>query len=224
MRCHSRFCRHCARARSMEWFHRLRDVHLQWPLLLTLTLIPGPDAGALVDLALRQFAELRRRVPRLRRGFYAVEVKPNPAGWYVHLHVLADCVWVDRQTLLEHWHRLTRAKVVDVRRVHPDRDSHKSAVLEVVKYCTKAPDGLTPAQVDYLSATTHGRRLVATWGSPSLLDTQETTWHQLVCPVCGSWVSFAGFLPEAWADDDDLPDWTCPRVSGAGPPMLLGLS
>jgi hypothetical protein len=87
-------------------------------------------------------------------------------------------------------------------------------VREVVKYVTKAPDALTPEQVDALGRATRGRRLVAARGCcPSRLDTKETNEPTeagksggLPCPDCRSPLRFDGFERRLRpADPDGLP-------------------
>lgn len=226
VRCRSRFCPHCARSRSMAWFHRLAAVSWHFPMMLTLSMLPGPDVAASVSLALDAFRKLRRCYG-FTRWVYAIEVNPNPAGWYVHVHALVDCGrWLDMPRLLAVWHGLTGASIGKVNRVDRHRvGGLRGALAEVVKYITKGvSDGkLSPAEVDSLDAATRGRRLVAASRSLalSLLDTQETSLQPdrvgLLCPACGSGLQFACLLPvQAFSD---LPVYVYP-VEGAraGPP------
>lgn len=228
VRCRSRLCPHCARVRSMDWYHRLRGVRLRWPKLVTFTLPHGSDVAALVDLAHSAFARVRRVMPRaFASGVYALEVLPSKttAGWwYVHIHVLVDGAWIDRPALVALWQSLTGAYIVDVRMV--DRHKVSGAVLEVVKYITKPGGaGLTAAQVDALGAGVRYKRLTDVWGGLSLLDTQETSLqdaqsgtltaalgHSLRCPHCGGRLRFAGFLPAAVCD---VPDYTAAVMAQA---------
>jgi hypothetical protein len=219
-RCRSRFCKPCARARSMKWFHRLREAVLswRWPMMLTLTTIACPDVATSVDLALASFRKLRRAY-RFKRWFYAVEVKRSEYGWYVHIHCLVDRGrWLAMPSLLAKWQGMTGAYIGDVKRV--DRHRVAPAVLEVVKYLTKGvSDGtLTASEVDTLDVAVKGRRLVTASRSLalSLLDTEETSLHGLACPDCGSVLYFAAILPtEAMSD---LPVYVYPVKTRAGPP------
>lgn len=218
--CRSRFCKPCSRARSMEWFHRLREVVTgwRWPMMLTLTTIACPDVATSVDLALESFRKLRRSYG-FRRWFYAVEVLRSEYGWYVHIHCLVDRgYWLPMPSLLATWQGMTGAYVGKVSRV--DRHCVRSAVLEVVKYMSKGvSDGtLTASEVDALDAAVKGRRLIAAARSLalSLVHTGETSLHGLPCPDCGSGLYFVGLLPaEAMPD---LPVYVWPVRTRAGPP------
>lgn len=219
IRCRSRLCRHCARVRSMQWLAKMKGVRFTWPMLLTLTLRPGSDVAALLSLALKSFRILRRAVPALARGLYAVEVNENAAGWYVHIHALVDCRWVYAGKVQAIWQQLTGASVLDVRRVK--QHGFTGALLEVVKYVTK-PTGsdspLTAEQIDELGAAIHGRRLVATWGLSLNSILQETTAQRLVCPKCSTRLVHIGFVD---ADCCDVPLFDFSARSRAAPPQQL---
>jgi len=184
-------------------------------MLLTLTLPAGPDGKGLVSLILQAFRRWRRTL-NVRRYLYAVEVKPHALGFYVHLHALVDCVWLNLDAARDLWQSLTGATVLDVQRVSQSGGGKRAAVREVVKYVTKAPDALTPEQVDALGRATRGRRLVAARGCClSRLDTKETSEPTeagksggLPCPDCRFPLRFDGFerrqRPEA---PDALPEY-----------------
>jgi len=214
--CRSRFCAHCARARSMVWLHKVNPDAFGYPMLLTLTLPAGPDGKGLVSLVLQAFRRWRRTL-NVRRYLYAVEVKPHELGFYVHLHALVDCVWLDPDVISGLWYSLTGATHhPDIRRVSSSDGGKRAAVREVVKYCTKAPDQLTPEQVDALGRATRGRRLVAARGCClSRLDTKETSEPTeagksggLPCPDCRFPLRFDGFERRPRPDDPDaLPEY-----------------
>ena len=214
--CRSRFCAHCARARSMVWLHKVNPDAFRYPMLLTLTLPAGPDGKGLVSLILRAFRRWRRAL-NVRRYLYAVEVRPHALGYYVHLHALVDCVWLNLDAARGLWRSLTGATVLDVQRVSQSTGGKRSAVREVVKYVTKSPDALTPEEVDALGRATRGRRLVAARGCClSRLDTFKETSEPteagksggLLCPDCRCPLRFDRFerrqRPEA---PDALPEY-----------------
>jgi len=218
LRCRSRFCRHCARAKSMSWYHWAKRLDFRWPLMLTLTLKVGTDVEAMVDLAIESYTKLIRHLgARVRGAVRGVEVKPKRDGqWYVHVHALVDSRWLGHHELSDYWHKLTGSSmVVDVRR-RAQLETGRAA-CEVVKYATKAPDRLTDAQVDYLSQATYGRRFVESCGKLSLLDTDRHNSTGLKCSACGARLVFVGFMPAEWAEDATGPP-------DHGPPVLLGLS
>jgi len=194
----------------MVWFHKVNPDAFRYPMLLTLTLPAGPDGKGLVSLILQAFRKWRRTL-NVRRYLYAVEVKPHALGYYVHLHALVDCVWLNLDAARGLWTSLTGAVVLDVQRVSQSDGGRRSAVREVVKYCTKAPDALTPEEVDALGRATRGRRLVAARGCcPSRLDTKETSEPTearksggLPCPDCRVPLRFDGFERVLRPDDPD---------------------
>lgn len=220
----------------MLWLHKVDPDAFQWPMLLTLTLPAGPGCAALVSLILQAF-KVWRRTLNVKRYLYAVEVKPHALGYYVHLHALVDCVWLNLDAARGLWHSLTGASVIDAQRVRGH--GKRSAVREVVKYVTKAPDALTPEQVDALGRGTRGRRLVAARGCvPSRLDTKETSGRikrdspGLPCPKCQTRLTLAGFERRQRPDDPDaLPEYDFHALDAAmlalvdaparaGPPVL----
>lgn len=227
-RCHSRLCRPCARARGTKWGHRLAAADFRHPVMLTLSTLPGPDAAASYALIRRAWRVILRRrynpergVRVWRCGVAAVECKPNPAGWYVHLHALVDCVsWTDMARLQAEWQELTGAYVADIRRV--DRHRVRGAIAEVVKYVTdgfgKFP--LSPAQLDELDTALRGKRLTETWGRAALfnalLDTIVTSLHRLLCPDCGCGLRYVGRATQAGLEAVPVFDFSA--GARAGPP------
>lgn len=152
----------------------------------------------------------------------AIEVKPSPWGWYVHLHALIDYGgWTDMSALQAEWQKLTGAYVADIRRV--DRHRQTGAIAEVVKYVTDGfgKFGLSPEQVDELHTALCGKRLVETWGRSvlfrPLLDTKATFAHRLHCPDCGSGLVYAG--KATLAGIEDLPVFDFTAAARAGPPV-----
>jgi hypothetical protein len=223
----------------MKWLHKVNPDAFRWPLLLTLTLPAGPDGKALVSLILQAF-KVWRRTLGVKRYLYAIELKPHAAGYYVHLHALIDCVWLNLDQARGLWHSLTGASVIDARRVNGTA-GRRAAVREVVKYCTKAPDRLTVDQVDALGRIARGRRLVAARGCClSRLDTKETSEQgrsdseasssllqqglarivgipvdrpTMPCPKCAIQLQFVGFVPAPRPEDTfTVPDYDFTRL------------
>lgn len=213
--CRSRWCLPCARARSTKYAHSVNPAAFVFPSHLTLTLRAGPDVAGLVDLALRAFPKWARAV-NVKRFVYAIEIlrAKTCAGYFVHVHALIDCVYLNPQEARAVWQKLTGAThPPHVRRVGKDDAARRSAVYEVVKYATKAPDGLTPEEVDVLGRATHGRRLVSCSRGvrfPLPVHTKETSLPTeagksggLPCPDCRSPLRFDGFERRQRPDDPD---------------------
>ena len=220
VRCRSRWCPHCARVRSLKWYHAVDPDAFLFPSLVTLTLKAGPNLAALVALVLWAWPKWCRAL-KVKRYVRAVEVLPRPGGvWYVHLHALVDCVWLDRKLAASVWCALTGAHVLDVRRVSTSKGVRAGAVREVVKYATKGVDSLTPGQVDELGQACRGRHLVARAGCrcPSSLDTtgnkstseagSEGSVPSVPCLKCGCQTRFIGFVASVdFGDGFDVPDY-----------------
>lgn len=202
--CKNRLCPKCARRRHMELYHRyLPWVQTwKWPLHLVLTLRVSTDLKASIDLALSSFSKLRRSFPSLGRGIKSCEINPKgDTEYYVHLHVLADCEWLDGESVGDAWKALTGSYVKKIRRVGPKWSNGRStegALLEVTKYVSKGMSRkagpLADLQAQAVYQSTYGRRLVTYWGlgeDSSLLDTQEI---KIFCPVCGRALKYVGTL------------------------------
>lgn len=146
VRCHSRFCRPCSRARAAKWTDRADGLHWHDPHMLTLTSIAGPDALGMVALVLWAFAKFRRSM-ELPAGIRSIELKESRHGWYVHVHCLVDG-WVDIVRAREVWQNLTGAVQCRIDWVNGrDPEAVRAAIREVVKYSTKGfKDRLTAAQ------------------------------------------------------------------------------
>lgn len=183
----------------MRLFHRFEQVRFRNPLLVTLTTLPGPDIECQLADVYQAWSNLLRSKlfkGKARFGLKGIEVKPNPRGWYLHLHVLVDYKgWLSQAKLSRSWFRWTGAYVVDVRKANKHRGGVRGAVMEVCKYVcagfSKLNSPLTPGQVDHLGQAIERRRLFSTFGkrAPSL-DTQEITrqvpsLRDLPCPICG---------------------------------------
>ena len=126
-----------------------------------------------------------------------LEFLPRPGGWYIHLHCLVNCRWLDQKQASEAWQDLTGYEVVYIRRVKPMKSDREAAVREVLKYVTKGLYALPTERLDFLAGFLHHRRIVGTFGGarPSLLDTPELT---LLCPYCGSKLKYDRICN--WAD------------------------
>ena len=208
-----------------------------YPSLLTLTLRAGPDVRGMVALALRALPKWLRALD-VKRYLYAVEIleAKTCSGYYVHLHALIDYPWLNLKEARVVWSKLTGAtRPPNVKRVGRDDGSRRAAVREVVKYATKAPDKLTPEQVDYLGRATRGRRLVGCSRGvrvPLPVHTKETSLPTeagksggLPCPDCRVPLRFDGFERRQRPEDPDaLPEYDFQALDAAlaGPPGRAG--
>lgn len=169
-------------------------------------------------MILRAWPKWQRAIG-IKVSLHAVEIiraKSCP-GWHVHLHALIDCPWLNPKEARAVWQKLTGAThPPHVKRVGKDDAARRSAVREVVKYATKAPEGLTPEEVDTLGRACCGRRLVACSRAARVrraglpVHTKETTLRTeagksggLPCPKCQTRLTLAGFERRQRPDDPD---------------------
>lgn len=200
--CKARICVHCERARAMKAYHKYKAVKWRWPLHVVLTLAVGHDLPDLITLALSSWSEVRKHFPQLQKGVRSLEIMPKGAdGWYVHLHILADCEWIDGAALEAFWKALTGSYVKKIKRVgnkHSRGRVVADAVREVCKYVAKGLGVLTDDEAYQIYVATFGRRLIHHWGmvGDSKLDTIET---KIVCKVCGEALIYDGHMDAvAW--------------------------
>lgn len=180
--CNKRTCTDCAKKRRSRlvgaygpWISGYK-----WPVLVTLTLKREKYLSEGIEKIVKAFHKLRRgKWWTARCGVWTLEFIPKEDGWHVHLHCIADAVWIDQKKLSEAWRRITGDSfIVDVRRVK-DR---KGAMLEVLKYCTKTAE-LTKADKEMIEIVLKGKRFVNWFGvKPELAEPQK---KDRVCPTPG---------------------------------------
>ena len=142
MTCKSRLCPYCAKNRALKWFHRLKSIKMQYPLTMCLTSKHSQDLRGTINLVLKSFRTFRKSFPEMKKGVYSIEILPKIDGyWYVHIHMLFDCVWLDGDKVSKVWNNLTGAYVKDLKRRYG-----QGALLETCKYVTKGLENLTDEQ------------------------------------------------------------------------------
>lgn len=134
--CGRRTCPDCAYRRFLKLKKRYEDLfkELANPKLLTLTLRRSWDLKGLVDRAIDGFRKLRHRkiLKGIRGGLYSIEVKPpTDEGWYVHVYVVVDCLFILQGKLSEEWKDITGDSfIVDIRNLRKS----KRGILYVLGY------------------------------------------------------------------------------------------
>ncbi|MDD5484216.1 MAG: protein rep [Kiritimatiellae bacterium] len=171
-RCNLRWCPLCIRTKrtllvnsSGAWIKSLDR-----PKFLTFTLkhFSGPLDGQ-IDGLYKAFRELRRQpfIRRHLRGgiwFFQITKSKSDGCWHPHLHVLADCGYIDKFKLSSAWRTASHgSRIVDIRQV---RDAKKAADY-VARYAS-APcrlDDFSRADALEIMTALKGRRIVGAWGT-----------------------------------------------------------
>ncbi|KXA89352.1 hypothetical protein AKJ57_05445 [candidate division MSBL1 archaeon SCGC-AAA259A05] len=189
--CGRRTCPDCAYRRFLRLKERYRDLfkELTNPKLLTLTLRRSWDLEELVDQAIDGFRMLRRRkiMEGARGGLYSVEVKPpTEEGWYVHIHVVVEGLYMLQGKLSEEWKNITGDSfVVDIRSL---RDP-KKGILYVLGYLSSKTkveetwEGVPEHRKREFEEMVKHRRLIQTFGI--FYGTAPTGSDPFECPECG---------------------------------------
>jgi hypothetical protein len=116
------------------------------------------------------WSTLRRRKdikPLFEGGVCVLETKVSDKDglWHVHLHIIAEGLFVEQRALSTAWHEVTGdSSVVDVRRVEGDG----KAVAYLCKYVSKPVDAslyATPAKLDEYIVAITGRKTLSTFGT-----------------------------------------------------------
>lgn len=182
--CHDRLCTPCANSRSYNLSQALLHLIEEKPhTFITLTLCgKGEALTELIDRLYKHFRALRLHplwAESVRGGAAFLEVKYNDKSqrWHPHLHIIADCNFINQGELSSVWRGITKDSfIVDIRKV---RDSEVSARY-VTKYASKPLNSSfanSPKLLDEAIVALKGRRLClcfGTWyGTP--LDALEDT-------------------------------------------------
>lgn len=186
IRCNTRTCPKCAKIRAKRYYEVIYEVvkNWQWCVHIVLTYERVQDIGEGVRAVKQAFSKLKRyvgwkRVVNSAIGF--IETKPKPDGWHVHIHVLAECRWLEVTKLAEMWKKATKGKGYIV---HITRAGYrKGAVNEVVKYVLKVSWMNEEHKREFEEALKNVKLVVRDRFDASLLDNTEMFEH-LKCPKC----------------------------------------
>lgn len=202
---------------------------MQFPKLLTLTL-PGiqKDARAGIKLLRKNWNKLRRNhlFDKVKGGAYAIELKPKPTGWHVHLHAIIDAPYLPKQKIFTVWKSFFNVSFISIDiRVAQSKEQKKY----LAKYVTKNSsfEGIPESIVAWWEAV-KGLRLFEVFGTFRTLALQITKKQDeerdvhAVCPYCNASHSVIHardgpfFYKEAWLtlkdsfldeDGDSRPLW-----------------
>lgn len=191
--CGSRYCDVCGvkrrnRTRSrMVWIQSLVKLKPgQRIKFLTLTLRSESDLAKMVTKLIKSFRKLRSSKywkSLVDGGYYVIEVTGRPGAWHAHLHIVMQSYFIDWETLLGKWHRLTGALGVWVENIDP-----RDAAGYLTKYLSKSK--IQDKGVDEMNESLQGRRLFQPFGS----------WHSL---------SVSYVQPESRCPSCDAKMWIC---------------
>ncbi|KXA93510.1 hypothetical protein AKJ64_00480 [candidate division MSBL1 archaeon SCGC-AAA259E17] len=189
--CGRRTCPDCAFRRFLRLKDRYRNFfsELKNPKHLTLTFRRSWNLESLVERAFDCFRKLRRRkiLEGVRGGFYSVEVKPpNEQGWYVHIHVILDGLYMLQGVLSDEWKDITGDSFyVDIRSVR----NRKAGVFYLLGYVSsktkveKTWEGVPEHVKRQYEDVVEGRRLIQTFGVFYGGIPEDTVTFE--CPKCG---------------------------------------
>lgn len=178
-----------------------------WPAFITLTI--QHDFISPLDELLDRLQHAWRKLQRaavwrtVDAGVKIIEITHGENGWHPHVHVVADCRWIQQSDLAAAWRRATGgSSIVDVRRVK----SRQELASYVSKYLSKPSAIRDPHLLAEYARATHGRRLVgcfgASYGQP-LLEDHEVLDDPVPDPR------------EGWVPVGSLEEWYRQALSGA---------
>ncbi|KXB03022.1 hypothetical protein AKJ47_01160 [candidate division MSBL1 archaeon SCGC-AAA261G05] len=172
------------KGRYQELFNELVN-----PKLLTLTLRRSWDLDGLIERAIDGFRRLRRRkiLEKALGGLYSVEVKPpTELGWYVHIHVVIDGLFMLQGKLSEEWRDITGDSfIVDIR----DLRRRKAGVFYVLGYISSKTkveetwEGVPKWRKREFEEAVRHRRLIQAFGY--FFGTVCASSDSFECPKCG---------------------------------------
>ncbi len=192
--CKKRTCEMCARKRAKRLVKAFSPIvsSFSWPAFMTLTLpsVESRDVIKQKNRLIESFAKLRRwKEIGFKKGVYTIEIlKKNGDYWYLHLHALIDCKWLDQKILSDIWKKITGdASIVDIRRV----SNTQKACMEVLKYQTKMWE-LDDKEKEFIDKIFSRSRFVGSFG----IKRPEAEPYEKTCSICGGRL----MLFEDWAD------------------------
>lgn len=153
--------------------------------MITLTLRNMAEVEPMLNRLIDGFRRLRSRhiwSDNVAGGCYVIELTHSSTGWHVHLHALCLSRFIPQHHLSDVWTRLTRSKIVDIRRCDPH-----DLTGYVTKYLTTFD---IPAELRYeANAAMQGRRL---WSPFGICHAVNLQYHPIAyaCPQCHgtSWI------------------------------------
>lgn len=180
VQCKKRTCEVCCKIRQDKLVEKYSPIlkEIRWGVHMVLTGKHFEDLKEGIKWIRKKFKYLRLKYYPFLWGIYAIEAKPKPDGWYVHLHILANCRWISQKKISERWKQLTDCEVAFIRRVEPNM----KALREVIKYVTEVWE-LEEWEKQLVEDEIKNVRLISTFGKKIEL-LQDT--NIMLCEDCGS--------------------------------------
>ena len=182
IRCHKRTCPDCSQKRNSQILFKYQDIAktMQNPKLITLTMTWSKDLRGSVRKMRTAWNKLCRQAPFRKsiRGYFAgFHFIPKPGGmWYIHMHILADSIYIPQATLSAKWHQAVGTGfIVDIRKAW----SQKGGLKYLLGYVT-ATKHLVDHEDD-VNESLHGVRIISTGGSCHNVPTNHP---RLICSRC----------------------------------------
>lgn len=220
LRCNDRFCVRCARSRAWKARQLLDALLKERGLyekahslkLITLTVENFPDDK--LEWGLKSFHKWFKRLRQRKvwkenvKGYFeAFEIAKDLKGrWHLHLHLLAECKFIDVYQLSEEWSEVVSKEwngfIVDIRVLR----NPKKALREVTKYCYK-PSSLSLEDRASLSSLLKKQRLYGFGGEWSK-DFRGVSYRSLLYrnpfieEIKRNWI-FIGVFNRKDLNDDD---------------------
>lgn len=180
-RCRDRLCPLCSRIKGRELARKFTDAVEKMHSVRFITLT-GQSTGRTLkeanDHLQSSFRALRRDQvwkDHVHAGLWSMEVKPGrkEGTWNVHLHILADGIFMDQRSLSQAWMRATGDScIVDIRKIH----STQGAAHYVTKYIAKPGDfeRFSNEELCGFAQSIKGRRMFGKFGKISATVEEDT--------------------------------------------------
>lgn len=195
VRCGKRSCVPCFNKRSLTLVARLHKAYdsyqkpkyTHWNHMVFATKC-GDDLKERIKYHVRCFAKVRRsRIWRSKviGGFYTIEAKRKPWGWYVHLHVVVLSFWVNHGLIRKEWSAACGNNSY-FHNTAIKSDFHLSKIISyVVKYITKS--NLISENNEYeFDNAFKGRHIIAIFGRFTKIWRERTDVKPIFkCIYCG---------------------------------------
>lgn len=191
--CKTRLCAFCAPVLTARRADTARAAIalMARPKWITLTMERKPALRPALQFLRKAFKKWRKSPTikdRLRGGLYKLEAVPKPDGWHVHLHMVADCLYIPVETIWQTW---AAALGQPRANVHVCKVNSSIHARDLAKYAAKldAIEDWPASQLREYVVATQGQRLWQCFGTfynrKELRQCFKPEAPQMLCPHCG---------------------------------------